>query len=66
MNVGDKVVCIDASYGFSYGLKKGEIYTIAREYAGCYYLIGIDGGWFSSRFRPLEEMQNTNFIRVAK
>jgi hypothetical protein len=66
MNVGDKVVCIDASYGFSYGLKKGEIYTIAREYADYYYLGGVDGGWFSYRFCPLEEMQNENFIRVFK
>jgi hypothetical protein len=66
MNIGDKVVCVDNSYGSSYGLKKGEIYTVRQLPYRSYYLNELVGSWDAGRFRSLEEMQNENFIRVAK
>jgi hypothetical protein len=68
MKTGDKVVYIETD---KTQLKCGETYTIrsiSRDFFGddLLYLEGIDTGYFYWRFRSLEEMQNTNFIQVAK
>jgi hypothetical protein len=68
MRVGDKVICVDKT---KTSITFGETYTIQKinkDYRGddiC-YLEGIDEGFFFYRFRSLEEMQNTNFISIAK
>jgi hypothetical protein len=74
MEVGDKVVYIDREKG---GLSFGEIYTIESIQSkidksdepycqDILYLKGNDTGYFDWRFRPLEEMQNTNFIGLVQ
>lgn len=67
MNLGEKVVCINDHGAF--GLEIGKIYTVVSQYSGryidCYYLDGLDSSWLMERFKPLEEMQNTNFSCVA-
>jgi hypothetical protein len=67
MTIGEKIVCVDAPYGASFGLKEGEIYSIKECLYGIQYSLNeIDGVWNTDRFRSLEEMQNTNFISIAK
>jgi hypothetical protein len=67
MKIGDKVVCVYASYGASFGLRKGEIYSIKECIFNTQYCLNeIDSVWNIDRFRSLEEMQRTNFIEVAQ
>ena len=74
MEIGDKVVCVNREAS---GLSIGEIYTIERIDPGrthnaypynapLLYLKGNDTGYFDWRFRPLEEMQNENFIGLVQ
>jgi hypothetical protein len=67
MNLGDKVVCVDdEDSGIHKKLKVGEIYTIIDRLFEAYYFAETSGGWYQYRFRSLEEMQNTNFVSIAK
>jgi hypothetical protein len=74
MQAGDKVVCVNREAS---GLSIGEIFTVERINLGrpsaaypynapLLYLKGNDSGYFDWRFRPLEEMQNTNFISLVQ
>jgi hypothetical protein len=68
MQVGDKVVCVNPNGD----LVRGGIYTITGirypERLGntLYDIAGISWGRCSWRFKNLEEMQNTNFIRLVR
>lgn len=68
MQVGDKVVCVNNDDKPQ--LSIGEIYTISGEHNSYgdifFYLEGIVPDFYPRRFRPLEEMQNENFVSIAK
>jgi hypothetical protein len=72
-----QVVCIDRTCELS-RLYFGEIYTVIKTEASQLGKPGEDflylsrdgssrraGPYWRSRFKPIEEMQNTNFIQVA-
>ena len=68
MEIGDKVVCVDKSKRRLYF---GETYTIQKIVRDIWgddiiHLEGINEGFFFWRFCSLEELQNENFIRIAK
>jgi hypothetical protein len=58
-----KVVCID-NY-LKDQLTFGKEYTCVSAFCGKLYFPDLCGGFYSSRFRELEELQETNFIELA-
>jgi hypothetical protein len=68
MQAGDKVVCVEKN---KVNISFGETYTINRVVKDSWnddllYVEGIEEGFFDWRFRPLEKMQNENFISVRQ
>jgi len=50
---GDKVICIDGSFGASPG-----IYTVINVWQECLYLKETQGGWLKKRFQQVELPQS--------
>lgn len=72
--IGQQVVCVDWLSERYSGMPVGEIFTVMNvEKSGIgssdhdfFFIKGFTGRHYRKRFKPLEEMQNTNFILVAK
>lgn len=71
-HVGQKVVCVNDGVVYWRGnpdLRRGEIYTIRQitmEIDLNLWLVGVSGGWVSTRFRPVvDDTKKISFTEGA-